>query len=147
MLAGSLLATSLLNFTENRNNMSENIINDMGFEMKKNPDEQSASETSSNEMNSVNENDTPKDNNSAETTLETVANITLGIGIIASVVMLFTICFIQNPEYHYHKELMFNPTGFATTCGTLLSTLAAWASMKVLANISYTLKAIKNKKQ
>ena len=127
--------------------MSENIINDMGFEMKDNPKEQSASETTSNETNAVNETNAPKDNNSAENTLGTIANITLGIGIIASVVMLFTICFIENPEYHYHKELMFNPTGFAMTCGTLLSTLAAWASMKVLANISLTLKAIKNKKQ
>lgn len=127
--------------------MSENIINDMGFEMKDNPKEQSASETTSNEANAVNETNAPKDNNSAENTLGTIANITLGIGIIASVVMLFTICFIENPEYHYHKELMFNPTGFAMTCGTLLSTLAAWASMKVLANISLTLKAIKNKKQ
>ena len=119
----------------------------MGFEMKDNPKEQSASETTSNEANAVNETNAPKDNNSAENTLGTIANITLGIGIIASVVMLFTICFIENPEYHYHKELMFNPTGFAMTCGTLLSTLAAWASMKVLANISLTLKAIKNKKQ
>lgn len=127
--------------------MSENIINDMGFEMKENPNEQSASETSANETNAENETNATKDNNSAENTLVTIANITLGIGIIASVVMLFTICFIENPEYHYHKELMFNPTGFAMTCGTLLSTLAAWASMKVLANISLTLKAIKNKKQ
>ena len=126
--------------------MSENIINDMGFEMKDNPKEQSASETTSNEANAVNETNAPKDNNSAENTLGTIANITLGIGIIASVVMLFTICFIENPEYHYHKELMFNPTGFAMTCGTLLSTLAAWASMEVLANISLSLKAIKNKK-
>lgn len=126
--------------------MSEGIINDMGFEMKENPNELSASETSTNEKNAINATNMPKDNNSAETTLETIANITLGIGIIASVVMLFTICFVQNPEYHYHKELIFNPTGFAMTCGTLLSTLAAWASMKVLANISLTLKAIKNKK-
>ena len=125
--------------------MSENIINDMGFEMKDNPNEPSASKTSAIETNAVNSNKAPKDNNSAETTLETIANITLGIGIIATVVMLFTICFIQNPKYHYHEEMMFNPMGFAMTCGTLLSTLAAWASMKVLANISLTLKAIKNK--
>ena len=137
LLCGTLQKTEI---------MSENIINDMGFEMKDNPIEQSAPETSSNEVNATKVEDAPKDNNSAETTLETIAYLTLGLGVITSFIMLFTICFIQNPEYHYHEELMFNPTGFAITCGTLLSTLAAWASMKVLANISLTLKAIKNKK-
>lgn len=116
----------------------------MGFELKENPIEQPSTETSANEPNGAKTVKSPNDNNSAETTLETIANITLGIGIIASVVMLFTICFIQNPEYHYHKDLIFNPSGFAITCGTLLSTLAAWATMRVLANISLTLKAIKN---
>ena len=59
--------------------MSENIIKDMGFEMKENPNEQSASETATNETNAINANNETKDNNSAETTLGTIANITLGI--------------------------------------------------------------------
>ena len=126
--------------------MSENVFNKMGFEMKDNPTEQKIERTDSGTTETNKTDDAPKEDNSAETTLETIANITLGIGVLASVIMLFSICFIQTPEYHYHKELMFNPTGFAMTCGTLLSSLAAWASMRVLANISLTLKAIKNKK-
>ena len=127
--------------------MGENIISEMGFEMKDNPTEPKIEGTNSNASEASKKEEALQEDNSAEKTLEIIANITLGIGIIASVIMLFSICFIQNPEYHYHKELMFNPTGFSITCGTLLSSLAAWASMRVLANISMTLKAIKNKKE
>ena len=126
--------------------MSENIINEMGFEMKDNPSDPNVDRVSSTENKMTGLKETPKENNSAENTLTVIANLVLGIGIIASVIMLCSICFIQNPEYHYHKEYIFNPTGFAMTCGTLLTSLTAWASMKVLANISLTLKAIKNKK-
>ena len=125
--------------------MSNTVINDMGFEMKDSPTSQQAKDEISKTKETTSSENTFKENNSAENTLETVAYVILVIGVIAAVIMLFTVCFIQNPEYHYHKELIFNPTGFAMTCGALLSSLAAWASMKVLANISRVLKAIKNK--
>ncbi|MBQ8968757.1 MAG: hypothetical protein IJ064_03360 [Bacteroidaceae bacterium] len=84
-------------------------------------------------------------NNSAENMLESISYFILIGGIIVTVILLFSICFIQNPAYHYYKEYMFNPTGFGITCGTLLSTLASWAALKVFANISKTLKEIKNR--
>ncbi len=84
-------------------------------------------------------------NNSAENTLVSISYLILIGGIIVTVILLFSICFIKNPAYHYHEEYMFNPTGFGITCGTLLSTLASWAALKVFANISKTLKEIKNR--
>ena len=40
---------------------------------------------------------------------------------------------------------MFNPSGFATTIMILISSLVSWSFMKVLANISLTLKDINKK--
>lgn len=84
-------------------------------------------------------------NNGAENTLTTIANIVLVCGILASLICLFTIVWVKNPAYTYHDEYMFNPSGFATTVMILLSTLISWSFMKVLANISLTLKDINKK--
>ncbi len=129
--------------------MSEDVINEMGFELKSENSKQTETAISGqqpqNKTALINEEENAKQNNSPEKTLETIATVILCLGILASVVMLFTICFIQNPKYSYVEEKIFNPSGFGITCGTLLSSLATWASMKVLANISLTLKDIWNK--
>lgn len=83
--------------------------------------------------------------NSAENTLTTIATIVLVCGIIASVICLFTIVWIKDPRYTYHTEYMFNSSGFVTTIMVLFSSLISWSFMKVLANISITLKEMNRK--
>ena len=82
---------------------------------------------------------------SAEKTLNGIAVFVLFSGIIATLICLFTICWIQNPEYKYLHDKVFNPSGFATTVSILIGALATWALLKVLANISITLKQINKK--
>lgn len=86
-----------------------------------------------------------KVDNSAENTLITIANIVLVCGIIATIICVFTMVVIEDPSYHYRTKYMFNPAGFATTIMVLLSSLISWGFLKVLANISLTLKDIKGK--
>lgn len=85
--------------------------------------------------------------NSAENTLITIATIVLILGILGTIICLFTLCFIRVPTsiYSYKTELRFNPAGFATTAMVLFSALISWSIMKVLANISITLKNIDKK--
>lgn len=82
---------------------------------------------------------TVKKNRGAEDTLSIIADIVLVLGIIGTVVSLFTLAL----EGENHNE--FNPMGFAITFSALLSTLISWSVMKVLANISLTLKGINRK--
>lgn len=106
-----------------------------------------------NEVLGVVENSTPgtkgteaqKVDNSAENTLLTIATIVLICGIIASVVCFCSMVIIEDPSYHYSKHYMFNPAGFATTIMVLLSSLISWGLLKVLANISLTLKDIRGR--
>ena len=86
-----------------------------------------------------------KDENSAEKTLATIADIILVVGIIVTVVCLFTLCFVEVPKSMYRTEKEFSPSGFATTIMVLFSSLISWSVMKVLSNISLTLKAINSK--
>ena len=83
--------------------MSEDVINEMGFELKSENSKQTETAISGqqpqNKTALINEEENSKQNNSAEKTLETIATVILCLGILASVVMLFTICFIQNPKY------------------------------------------------
>lgn len=83
----------------------------------------------------------PEISTSAENTLTTVGGIILALGIIATVILACTT--LQIEVYNdYHCEEKFNPMGFAITLGTLLSSLATWAVLRVIANISLRLKAI-----
>ena len=83
--------------------------------------------------------------NGAETTLEIIANIVLVCGIIASIICLFNIVWVQNPEYHSIDDKIFSPSGFVITVMVLASSLISWSFMRVLANISVTLKAMNKK--
>lgn len=83
--------------------------------------------------------------NSAESTLTTIAVVILIFGIIATLICAFTLMFVQDPEYHYIDSKVFNPAGFATTIEVLAGTLITWASLRVFANISITLKEINKK--
>ncbi len=106
-----------------------------------------------NEVLGIIENPTPKTkgtemqkvDNSTENTLIIIANIVLVCGIIATIICIPTMVVIKDPSFHYTTVYMFNPTGFATTIVVLLTSLISWGFMKVLANISLTLKDIKDK--
>lgn len=90
---------------------------------------------------------TPIDN-SAENTLSVIANIVLVCGIIATVICLFTIVFVDNPDYlglDFQSERIFNVEGFVSTFMILFSSVISWSLLKVVANISITLKEINNK--
>lgn len=90
-------------------------------------------------------------NNAAENTLKTVANIVLWIGCIGT---FFCLCFcthtttkVVDPTYEYiiHYDSTFNPAGLAVSVGVLLSSVTTWAVLKVIANISISLKEINSK--
>ena len=83
----------------------------------------------------------PQISTSAEDTLTTVGNVILVLGILATIILAFTTVFVE-VEVGWHKESRFNPMGLALTVGTLLSTLATWAVLRVIANISLRLQAI-----
>ena len=94
------------------------------------------------------------DDNSAENTLNTIAWITLIVGIIAALICLFTVCWttttVVTQHYTYIPDetkdvTTFNPMGFAMTIGIFLSSLASWAFLRVISNISLTLKDIRKK--
>ena len=84
-----------------------------------------------------------KDENKAEKLLSEMADIILVVGIIGTFICLFTLCFVDKSAYSSEKE--FNPSGFVTTVMVLLSSLISWSVMRVLANISLTLKDINAK--
>ncbi len=82
-------------------------------------------------------------NNSAENTLITIANIVLVLGILATFICIITIVFVKNSEYE--TKHIFNPSGFVITLMVLFSSLISWGFLKVLANISLTLKDMNSK--
>lgn len=88
-------------------------------------------------------------NNAAENTLNTIAGIVLWIGIIGTVFCIFTLTTtkVVDPTYTYsiHYDTIFNPAGLAISVGVLLSSLTTWAVLKVIANISISLKEINSK--
>lgn len=87
--------------------------------------------------------------NAAENTLKGIATLVLWAGIIGTIFCLFTLTTtkVVDPTYHYsiHYDTIFNPAGLAISVGVLLSTLISWALLKVIANISISLKEINSK--
>lgn len=83
----------------------------------------------------------PEISTSAESTLTSIGGIILVLGIIATVILACTTLQTKVYNGYYHDE-QFNPMGLAITLGTFLSTLATWAVLRVIANISLRLKAI-----
>ena len=78
----------------------------------------------------------------AESILRIIARIILFVGLLTSLIFLFTICWVQNPAYSYVKDTIFNPVGFATTIGTALFSVTTYALLNVIANISSRLSII-----
>ena len=71
------------------------------------------------------------------------------MGIFATVICLFTICFVEVPMYEYLDitETKFSWPGFMITVAVFLSSLMSWAVLRVFANISITLKQIRKNTQ
>ena len=117
----------------------ENINEVLGIEESPNPNSPSYQEMESE----------PTSNNAAENTLNVIAGIVLWVGIIGTIFCLFTLTTtkVVDPTYHYsiHYDTIFNPSGLAVSIGVLLSTLTTWAVLKVIANISISLKEINSK--
>ena len=78
----------------------------------------------------------------AEYILRIIARVILFVGLFTSLILLFSICWVQNPEYTYVKDTIFNPIGFVTTIGTALFTVTIYAVLNVIANISSKLSII-----
>ena len=83
----------------------------------------------------------PEISTSAESTLTTIGGIILFLGIISTLILACTTLQTKVYNGYYHVE-QFNPMGLALTLGSLLSSLATWAVLRVIANISLRLKAI-----
>ena len=86
-------------------------------------------------------------NDGAEKTLNTVATIILICGIIASFICFVTLCFQKEPAvgYSYITETKFDPSGLGIAFSVLIISIATWAIMRVLANISITLRELNSK--
>lgn len=83
----------------------------------------------------------PSISTGAEETLSVIASLVLALGILLTLVLLFTVVFIKDP-ISYRGDFIFNANGFALCIGTLLSTLVTGAVLRVFVNISLRLKAI-----
>lgn len=78
-------------------------------------------------------------NNDIEKALTVIANIVLVFGIIAAVLCLFKMVFTYTTHYTY------DPSGFITTIMVLFFSIISWCLMRVIANMSMTLKEINKK--
>ena len=81
------------------------------------------------------------DDNSAERTLSTIADIILVVGILGALGCFFSLAIVTDK----YDEVDFSFAGFGISICVLFSTLISWSLTKVIANISLTLKEIKNK--
>jgi amino acid permease len=81
-----------------------------------------------------------------ETRLRNIATIILFVGIGISVFMFFSMTFVQiaPPLYEYSSkpEYVFKPIGLIQTVITLISSIGVWGLIRVICNISISLKEI-----
>ena len=87
-----------------------------------------------------------------EDTLKTVAGFILVLGVIATIICIFVLVYpkvdagytIYGHHYSDYKR-EFSATGLATTLTILFTSVISWAVMRVIAEISTTLKKINKK--
>lgn len=93
--------------------------------------------------------DSSYDINSAENTLKGISTFVLWAGIIGTLVCLFTLTTtkVVDPTYQYsiHYDTVFNPEGLVISFGVLISSITTWSLLRVIANISTSLKEINAK--
>lgn len=96
----------------------------------------------------VNTNDKSHMSSGPEYTLRTIANIMFALGILVTIFCIFTIVFVEKPEYlgySYETTREFSWEGAVITAVIFFSSLANWAMIRVFTNMSLTLKDICNK--
>ena len=85
----------------------------------------------------------------AEKALYRLSNISLVLGIIMTIYCVFKLVFIKVPHYNYSGKLdtttEFSLEGLVVTFCVLAYTIFVWATLRVQANISMTLKDINHK--
>ena len=85
----------------------------------------------------------------AEKALYRLSNISLVLGIIMTIYCVFKLVFIKVPHYNYSGKLdtttEFSLEGLVVTFFVLAYTIFVWATLRVQANISMTLKDINHK--
>jgi hypothetical protein len=81
------------------------------------------------------------DSNTYENTLNTIGNITLIVGLICTLILFFSIVFIDAP----YGDSEFNSAGFAITLSVLLTTITTWALLRVISSISINVRQLNNK--
>lgn len=72
-----------------------------------------------------------------ESTLIVIANIVIILGVLASIILAFTVI--------HDKYMGFNPTGLVITLSTLLSSIVTWAVLLCIAKTSKNIREIRNK--
>ena len=78
----------------------------------------------------------------AESTLKTMASIILILGLIGGVIYGLSSALVEVPDGYYSTKYQFHPAGLLNGLVVCLQSIAAWAILKVLAEISITLKRI-----
>ena len=86
----------------------------------------------------------------AEKTLIFISNVILVLGLILTLYCTFTIVRVHNPDWNVYvvglvDPYLYSTNGIIITVSIFISTLISSCVLKVLANISLTLKAINNK--
>lgn len=79
--------------------------------------------------------------NSHENTLNIMANITLGVGILCTIILSFSIMYTDVPYGKSELDL----TGFAVTISVLLTTIISWALLRVISSISTNVRELNHK--
>ncbi|MFZ2283033.1 MAG: hypothetical protein WAV86_04085 [Lutibacter sp.] len=96
------------------------------------------------EKNEINTNELFNDENR----LKGVADFILVLGIISAIIVFFTTTIITNKGSNeilsYDDSTIFVWTGFVSVITVLLFSIGVWAFLRVISNISITLKEIKN---
>ena len=81
---------------------------------------------------------------SAEKALKDIAQIILVFGIICSVIVLITMCFVTEKDYFGKSTIEFNWIGIPYVICSVLGTIAAWALLTILAEIAYSVRTKPN---
>ena len=67
--------------------------------------------------------------------LRIFASVNLYIGVPFSLYRIFSSSYIQNPQYKYIDEKVFNPIGFAMGLDSLWAVIFIWLVMSALASL------------
>ena len=78
-----------------------------------------------------------------EKNLKKIAGIILIIGIILSLILLFSIAIVTvDGGYSSESKTVLNSTGLVVAIGTLLTSIGLWSFLRVISNISLSLKEL-----